>query len=83
MTFEDLDELEPEPVKRDRPPLRQPVAETSQKVTRSESWWMTVPDRAGFTARAEAERERMSSDREGRKVPDSINGKWIKGVGVW
>lgn len=73
MTFEDVDEPEPAP----HPPLRQPVAQTSEKVKRSDSWWMTIPSREGFTARAEAERQRMSIDREGRKVPDQIMGKYI------
>jgi hypothetical protein len=66
-----------------RPPkvLRQPLAPTSEPMKTSDSWWMKA-GRSGFTERAEQERARMSCDLEGRKVPDSINGAWIKGVGV-
>lgn len=77
-------EFEPDeaPVRRGRPisvkpRLRQPLEPIAEKVTRSDSWWMTVPNREGFTARAEAERQRMSGDVIGRKVPDQIMGKYI------
>lgn len=75
-------EVEPDeaPVRRGRKPLRQPTAPTSAPLVRSESWWITAsPER--FTERAEAERQRMALDVIGRKVPDQIMGKYIKGAG--
>lgn len=65
-------------VRRGRPPLRQPLAPTSEPMKKSESWW--IAPREGFTARAEQERSRMQSDVIGRKVPDQIMGKYITWV---
>jgi hypothetical protein len=56
--------------------LRRPSAPTSEPLVRSESWWMTA-GRSDFTKRAEAERQRMSGDVIGRKVPDQILGRYI------
>jgi hypothetical protein len=80
MTFDDLDDLV-EPARRGRPSkddasLRHPLRPTSETVMRSDSWWMHT-DQCGFTARAETERQRMSGDKEGRKVPDQIDGVYI------
>jgi hypothetical protein len=76
-----IDELET-PVTRGRPPkgeLRQPLAPTSEPRGRSASWWEHA-GRTSFTARAEAERERMVNDVIGRKAPDVIDGQWIQQV---
>jgi hypothetical protein len=82
VTFEDLDELAaPAPAPCGRPPLRQPLAETSQTVKRSDSWWMTQKPGESITERAEAERQRMSGDVIGRKVPDQIMGQYVKSSG--
>jgi hypothetical protein len=63
------DELElPSPRGRHPKDLRQPLAPTSEPNTRSDSWWMTCPDRAGFTARCEQQRERMASSREWKQI---------------
>jgi hypothetical protein len=64
---------------RGRPPsvaLRQPSAPLVERLTRSDSWWMNSGP-IGFTARAGAERERMSGDVIGRKVPDQIMGQYL------
>jgi hypothetical protein len=76
------DELEA-PTRRGRPPkvaLRQPLAPTSELRGRSASWWMTLKPGESFTARAEAERQRMVNDVIGRKAPDVIDGQWIQQV---
>jgi hypothetical protein len=67
---------DPEPARRGRPPLRQPLAPTSEPMKKSDSWWMKA-GRDGFTNRAQRERQRMSGDVIGRKVPDQIMGKYI------
>jgi hypothetical protein len=49
---------------------------TSEPQKDSASWWMAWP-RDGFTARCQEHRDRMASDKEGRKVPDQIDGQYI------
>jgi hypothetical protein len=56
---------------RGRPPsvaLRQPSAPLVERLTRSDSWWMTVKPSESMTARAEAERARMATSREWTQV---------------
>lgn len=72
----DLDSELEMPARRGRPLLRQPLAPTSEPLKRSGSWWMHSGP-TGFTARAAEERDRMASDKEGRKVPDQIDGNYI------
>jgi hypothetical protein len=67
-----------EPARRGRPAkvLRQPLGPTSEPMKKSDSWWITASAK-GFTDRAERERQRMSGDVIGRKVPDQILGRYI------
>jgi hypothetical protein len=50
--------------------------EASESAKQSASWWMVGPPE-GFTARCQQHRDRMASDKEGRKVPDQIDGQYI------
>jgi hypothetical protein len=49
----------------------------SDPVSRTASWWLTVKPSESMTARALEHRDRMASDKEGRKVPDQIDGQYI------
>jgi hypothetical protein len=57
-------------------PLRQLGVPRSEPFKVSASWWATA-SREKFTERAESERQRMSSDVIGRKVPDQIMGRYV------
>jgi hypothetical protein len=54
-----------------------PLYPETDPVNCSMSWWLTVKPSESMTARALEHRDRMASDKEGRKVPDQIDGQYI------